>query len=86
MPDRLAELQPIFRDILDQPNLVLTRESNARNVQNWDSLAHIELVTSIREHYNIKFALGELRELENVGDMIDLIEVKLAKNAARSAH
>jgi len=85
MPDRLAELQPIFRDILDQPNLVLTRESNARNVANWDSLSHIELVTSIREHYNIKFALGELRELENVGDMIDLIEEKLARNAARNA-
>lgn len=85
MPNRLAELQPIFRDILDQPNLVLTRESNARNVANWDSLAHIELVTAIREHYNIKFALGELRELENVGDMIDLIEIKLARNAARNA-
>jgi acyl carrier protein len=74
----LEELQPIFRDILDQPNLVLTRASNANNVDDWDSLAHINLVVSIEKHYKIKFALGELQELKDVGDMIDLIKVKLA--------
>jgi len=74
----LAELQEIFRDILDQPDLVLTPESNANNVEDWDSLAHINLVTSIEKKYKIKFALGELQELKNVGDMIDLIQVKLA--------
>ncbi len=75
----LAELQSIFRDVLDQPDLVLTRESNASNVEDWDSLSHINLVTSIEKAYKIRFALGELQELKNVGDMIDLIERKLAK-------
>jgi len=75
----LEELQPIFRDILDQPDLVLTRESNAHNVEDWDSLAHINLVTAIEKHYKIKFALGELSELENVGDMVDLIKEKLSQ-------
>jgi acyl carrier protein len=74
----LAELQSIFRDILDQPDLVLTRASNAQNVDDWDSLAHINLVTSIEKHYRIKFALGELQDLKDVGDMIDLIQRKLA--------
>lgn len=74
----LEELQSIFRDILDQPDLVLTRGSNANNVEDWDSLAHINLVTSIEKHYKIKFALGELQELKDVGDMADLIRVKLA--------
>lgn len=78
MDNTLEELQSIFRDILDQPNLVLTHESNANNVEDWDSLAHINLVTSIEKHYKIRFALGELQELKNVGDMIDLINVKLA--------
>ncbi|MGA2634331.1 MAG: acyl carrier protein [Terracidiphilus sp.] len=78
MDNILEELQPIFRDILDQPNLVLTRASNANNVDDWDSLAHINLVVSIEKHYKIKFALGELQELKDVGDMIDLIKVKLA--------
>lgn len=82
MPDTstiLEELQPIFQDILDQPDLVVTRESNAQNVEDWDSLAHINLVTAIEKHFKIKFALGELQELKNVGEMCDLIQKKLDK-------
>jgi acyl carrier protein len=52
----------------DQPDLVLTPESNANNVEDWDSLAHINLVSAIEKHYKIKFALGELQELKNVGE------------------
>ncbi|HEV2578971.1 MAG TPA: acyl carrier protein [Acidobacteriaceae bacterium] len=78
MDSILEELQSIFRDILDQPNLVLTRESNASNVEDWDSLSHINLVMAIERRYGIKFALGELQELKNVGDMIDLIKTKLS--------
>jgi acyl carrier protein len=79
MSDILAELQPIFRDILDQPSLDISRESNASNVADWDSLAHVNLVTAIQQRYGIKFALGELQDLKNVGDMVDLIAVKLSK-------
>jgi acyl carrier protein len=78
MDSILEELQEIFRDVLDQPDLVLTRSSNASNVDDWDSLAHINLVTSIEKRYKIKFALGELQDLKDVGDMIDLIQAKLA--------
>jgi acyl carrier protein len=78
MDDVLQTLQSIFRDVLDLPDLVITPESNAHNVPDWDSLAHINLVSSIEKHYKIKFALGELQELKNVGDMIDLIRKKLA--------
>jgi acyl carrier protein len=74
----LDELQPIFQDVLDQPDLVLTRESNAQNVEDWDSLAHVNLVTAVEKHYKIRFALGELQGLKNVGEMIDLIVKKLA--------
>jgi acyl carrier protein len=78
MDSILEEVQSIFRDILDQPDLILTRDSNASTVEDWDSLAHINLVSAIEKHYKIKFALGELQELKNVGDMIDLIQAKLA--------
>jgi acyl carrier protein len=77
MGDILVELTPIFQDILDQPDLTLSRESNASNVDGWDSLAHVNLVTAIQQRYKIKFALGELQELKNVGEMVDLIAVKL---------
>lgn len=73
----LEELQPIFRDILDLPDLVVTRQSNAASVEGWDSLAHVNLVTAIEKKFRVKFALGELQELQNVGDMVDLINHKL---------
>jgi acyl carrier protein len=76
MSDILAELNPIFQDIFDQPSLRVTRQSNAETVEDWDSLAHVNLVTAIQQHYKIHFALGELQGLKNVGDMIDLIAVK----------
>ena len=78
MDSILEELQEIFRDVLDQPELVLTRESNASNVEDWDSLGQINLVTVIEKRYKIKFELAELEKLSDVGDMIDLINVKVA--------
>jgi len=78
MGNTLDQVQSIFRDILDQPDLVLTCESNANSVEDWDSLSHVNLVTAIERHFKIKFALGEWQELKNVGDMIDLIQAELA--------
>jgi acyl carrier protein len=57
---------------------VITRESNASTVEDWDSLAHVNLVIAIEKKYRIKFALSELNSLKNVGDMIDLMELKIA--------
>ena len=79
MSDLLARLEPIFRDVLDQGDLVVTRESSARTVDGWDSLAHINLVSSIEQEFHIRFALGELETLQNVGDMIDLMHRKLGR-------
>jgi acyl carrier protein len=74
----LSQLEPIFRDILDNSRLNLTRESNASNVAGWDSLAHINLISAIEQQFGISFTLGELQELKNVGEMIDLMVRKLA--------
>lgn len=77
----VQELNPIFRDVLDLPKLDLVSESNASNVEGWDSLAHINLVVAIEKNYKIKFALGELQGLKNVGDMADLIQKKVDSRA-----
>jgi acyl carrier protein len=78
MSNILAELQPIFQDVLDDPALQITRQSSAATVANWDSLAHINLVSAIEQDFRIRFTLSELAGLKNVGDMIDLMEQKLA--------
>jgi acyl carrier protein len=75
----VKDIQPIFRDVLDLPDLQLTRQSNASNVEGWDSLAHVNLVMAIEKRYKIKMALGELQDLKNVGEMADLIVRKLGR-------
>lgn len=75
----LNELQPIFQDVFDDEDLVVTNESNAKNIDDWDSLSHIRLVVAIEKQFGIKFAFGELQGLKNVGEMITLIEKKIQK-------
>jgi acyl carrier protein len=77
VPDILDRLQPLFRDVLDNPTLVVTRASSGHNVPGWDSLAHINLVAETEREFGVRFALGELETLKNVGDMVDLIATKL---------
>jgi acyl carrier protein len=84
MPDNhsvLTEIQTIFRDVLDQPDLVITRQSSARTVEDWDSFAHIVVIHSIEKHFGIKFALNEVGNLQNVGEMLDLLETKMASKS-----
>lgn len=72
----LAELQPIFEEALDEPGLTVTRDSNARNTPNWDSLAHISIIEMVEQRFNIRLALGELQDLKQVGDLVDLVVAK----------
>jgi acyl carrier protein len=74
----LDRLQPIFRDVLGDDDLVITRDSNAKNTPNWDSFSHIILIDVIQNEFKVKFALGELEEMKEVGDLADLI-LKKAK-------
>lgn len=70
-------LQEIFRDVLDLDELVLENETSANDIEEWDSLAHINLVVAIEKEFKIKFALGELQDLKNIGDMVNLIQEKI---------
>ncbi len=72
----LAQLQPIFREALNQPELTVTPSSSAFNTPNWDSLAHIDLIEMVEMHFKVKFALGELHEMKNVADLVELIVEK----------
>lgn len=73
----MSEMQSIFRDIFDDDTIELKRETNANSIEDWDSLSHIRLIAAIEKHFNIKFNFRELQDLDNVGDMIDLIAKKL---------
>jgi acyl carrier protein len=81
-PILLAQMQEIFRDVLDRPDLVITAESNDETVEGWDSLIHVVLAVAITRRYKVKFVPGEMKRLRNVGDLVRELESKLKLNAS----
>jgi acyl carrier protein len=74
----LHNVQEILRDVLHQPDLTVTRESSAASVKGWDSLAHVDILWNVEQEFSVRFALGEVQELKNVGNLVDLLEQKIA--------
>lgn len=70
-------VQDIFRDIFDEDDMVIEEKTNSDDVDEWDSLNHINLVSAIEKEFKINFTLGELMDLKDVGAMIDLMIEKL---------
>lgn len=74
----LGEVQEIFRDILDNDDILLTTESSADDVDDWDSLSHIQLIVAIEKKFKVNFTSREILSWKNVGEMIDSILEKKA--------
>jgi len=75
----LEQLTPIFREVFDDEEIVLTRQTTADDIDAWDSLSHMNLIVAVELRFKVKFALGELQSLKNVGDLVDLVDKKLKK-------
>ena len=69
----LDAVQEIFRDNFDDDTLVITRDTCADDIEDWDSLEQINLLTAIEKKFGLKFQLADVRGLANVGDLLDLI-------------
>jgi acyl carrier protein len=74
----LAAVNAIFIDVLEHEDIRLTPASTADDVEDWDSLTHIELVVAIEKRFGIKFTLAEIQGYRNVGEMCEGIVRKLA--------
>ena len=66
-------LHPIFRDVFDDDELVIKANTTAKDIDGWDGLTHIRLVISIEKALDLRFTAAEISELENVGEMVELI-------------
>jgi acyl carrier protein len=74
----LEQVQEIFRDVLDDEEIVLQDISTAEDVEGWDSLTHIQLIVAIEKHFKIKFTSKEILSWKNVGELMDCLAAKLA--------
>jgi len=73
----LQEVNEIFKEVLDDESIVLNYESNSDNIDDWDSLAHIQLIVAIEKKYRIKFTAKEMVSWKNVGEMTENIVEKI---------
>lgn len=75
--DILARVQDVFREELELDDLVLNDETTADDVEEWDSLSHVQLVVALEKAFNIKFSSREILSWDNIGDLVDCIDKKI---------
>lgn len=73
----LHQLQDIFTDVLDNEDIQLTEASSADDIEEWDSINHIQLIVAVEKHFKVKFNNAEIQRWKKVGDMIASIKAKL---------
>jgi acyl carrier protein len=73
----LAKIQDVMIDVLDLDDLHITEKTTAADVEGWDSLSHLRLITEIEAAFGLTFSTGEIERFKDVGDMVGAIETKL---------
>ena len=70
----LQKINEIFIEVFDEEDLVITEETSAKDIEDWDSLNHITLVSQIEKSFNVKFTMQNIIEMKNVGEMMTIME------------
>lgn len=71
------KLTEIFRDVMDNDEIVLEENTTAEDIEEWDSLAHVQLIEKIEAVFGVKFSAKEMMSWDEVGELVDSIEEKL---------
>ncbi len=66
-------LNGVFRDVFDDESIVVKPETTSSDIEDWDSLEHINLVVAVEQEFGIKFNMNEVTSMKNVGEMVDII-------------
>ena len=72
----MEKLNEIFQDIFDDDTLVITENTTANDIEDWDSLEHINLVSAVEKAFGMKFRMQEVSGMKNVGEMADIIAAR----------
>ena len=67
------QLDEVFQDVFDDESIHVVDETTADDIEDWDSLEHINLVVAIENKFGIKFNMNEVTSMKNVGEMVDNI-------------
>lgn len=68
-----VKLNEVFRDVFDDEDIEVNAETTADDIEDWDSLEHINLVAAVEQEFDIKFTMAQVVGMKNVGEMVDII-------------
>ena len=68
-----GRLNEVFRDVFDDESITVTNATTADDIEGWDSLEHINLLAAVEQEFGMKFNMGQVVSMKNVGEMADII-------------
>lgn len=67
-------LESVFQDVFDDENIQLTSSTTADDIDDWDSIEHITLISAVEDEFKMRFTMGEVSGMKNVGEMAEIIQ------------
>ena len=71
------KLNEVFQDVFDDEDIEVTETTTSDDIEDWDSLEHINLIVAVEKCFGMKFNMGEVTTMKNVGAMVDIIESRI---------
>ncbi len=71
------KINEVFRDVFEDDDITVNDATTADDIDDWDSLEHINLMNAIEQEFGIKFTMGQIVSMKNVGEMVDIVMSKL---------
>lgn len=68
-----SRLNKVFREVFDNEEITVEDRTTANDVERWDSLMHITLVSEVEDEFDLHFEMRDVTKMQNVGDMVDKI-------------
>ncbi len=69
----MARLTEVFRNVFDDDDIVLTANTSAKDIEDWDSLEHINLIAAVEKEFKMRFTVKEVSGMKNVGEMAQIV-------------
>ena len=69
----------VFRTIFKDDTILVTRETTAKDIAGWDSITHLDIITGMEEAFQVEITGFEVMNLNNVGDLLDLLAQKMSE-------
>ena len=79
MDEIYERLNKVFRDYFDDDSIELDDETTADDIEDWDSLSHITLMSAVEDEFGVRFTMGEVSGMKNVGEMAQIIKKRSTK-------